>query len=178
MLLVVAEVQFLLIRASTNNIGNSDNGYLAKIRKIEKLAKGFVFRMIRPDSHNPFFWYSTRYKQSGNRYRECNGRRANDRCTQQRHCEPLARLPLGSLQLIQLPCGKQSQLEQTLRMLVSIQTGMFLEPHSQIVAKEVVLAVKMDLSIEKVRSIGEADSVAEGNRISKLGDACEWLAVK
>ncbi|MBC8356651.1 MAG: hypothetical protein H8E66_32145 [Planctomycetes bacterium] len=63
-------------------------------------------------------------------------------------------------------------------MLVSIQTGMFLEPHSQIVAKEVVLAVKMDLSIEKVRSIGEADSVAEGNRISKLGDACEWLAVK
>ena len=38
---------------------------------------------------------------------------------------------------------------------------MFLEPHSQIVAKEVVRAMEMDMSVEKVRLIGKANRVSE-----------------
>ena len=60
-------------------------------------------------------------------------------------------------------------MEQTLRMLVSIQTGVFLEPLSQIVAKEVVGAVKMDLSVEKVRAIGNLDLFMERVRFGETG---------
>lgn len=52
---------------------------------------------------------------------------------------------------------------------------MFLEPHSQIVAKEVVKAVKMDLSVEKLGSIAEGKSIAQANCVGELGRACERI---
>ncbi len=52
---------------------------------------------------------------------------------------------------------------------------MFLEPLSQIVAKEVVKAVKMDLSVEKLRSIAEGKPIAQANRVSKNGGAGQWI---
>ena len=83
----------------------------------------------------------------------------------------MARLPLGSFQLFQLPCGKPSELEQTLRMLVSILMGTFLEPLSQIVAKDLINTVKMDLWVDKVRLVAGLYPVIEGNRISQDGEA-------
>ena len=46
---------------------------------------------------------------------------------------------------------------------------MFLEPVSQIVAKELVGAVEIDLSVEKTRSITEAKTVAERKRVDEYG---------
>lgn len=46
---------------------------------------------------------------------------------------------------------------------------MFLEPHSQIVAKELVVGVEMDLAMEKLRLIGEVNMVTQGNCISENG---------
>jgi hypothetical protein len=46
---------------------------------------------------------------------------------------------------------------------------MFLEPVSQIVAKELVGAVEIDLSVEKTRSIAEANPVAERKRVIESG---------
>ncbi|MEO8498776.1 MAG: hypothetical protein ABI614_27245 [Planctomycetota bacterium] len=43
---------------------------------------------------------------------------------------------------------------------------MFLEPVSQIVTKEVVGAVEMNLSIEKLRSIKELNPIRLRNRVS------------
>jgi hypothetical protein len=43
-------------------------------------------------------------------------------------------------------------------MLVSIQEGMFLEPHSQIVAKDLVGAVEMELSDDKMQTIADVDT--------------------
>ena len=45
---------------------------------------------------------------------------------------------------------------------------MFLEPLSQIVAKELVGAVEMDLSVEKVRLIRDIDPVVQGNRVGEI----------
>lgn len=69
-------------------------------------------------------------------------------------------------------------MEQTLRMLVSIQTGMFLEPVSQIVGKDLVPTVKMDLSIEKVCLVGELNWITEIGSVSELGHARETLGRK
>jgi len=52
---------------------------------------------------------------------------------------------------------------------------MFLEPLSQIVAKEAVGAVKMDLSVEKLRSIAEENSIAQGNCVKKNGGGGERI---
>ena len=46
---------------------------------------------------------------------------------------------------------------------------MFLEPHSQIVPKELVGAVEMDLSVEKVCSIWGVDPVVQGYCSSEIG---------
>jgi hypothetical protein len=52
---------------------------------------------------------------------------------------------------------------------------MFLEPLSQIVAKELVGAVKMDLSVEKLRSIAEGNPISQGNRVKKYGEGGERI---
>ena len=54
-------------------------------------------------------------------------------------------------------------------MIVSIRTGVFLEPVSQIVAKEVVGAVEMDDSMEKRRSIAEVITIAEAKWVAQTG---------
>lgn len=54
-------------------------------------------------------------------------------------------------------------------MLVSIRTGIFLEPVSQIVAKELVGAVEVDDSMEKTRLIAEVITIAEAKRVAQHG---------
>ena len=60
-------------------------------------------------------------------------------------------------------------MEQTLRMLVSIQEGVFLEPLSQIVAKDLVGAVKMDLPADKMQAIADFDRLKQGDGVKKNG---------
>ena len=69
-------------------------------------------------------------------------------------------------------------MEQTLRMLVSIQEGMFLEPLSQIVAKELVGTVEMGFSEEKIRRIGNNDVVMSGNCFSERGPSSECFRIR
>ena len=54
---------------------------------------------------------------------------------------------------------------------------MFLEPLSQIVTKEVVGAVKTDLSVEKVQSIGKPVAVMQSNCISEYGQRGECFRI-
>lgn len=54
---------------------------------------------------------------------------------------------------------------------------MFLEPDSQIVAKEVVGAVEMDLSVEKLRSNTKLTPIKQSNRISKFVPCGEGIPI-
>jgi hypothetical protein len=54
-------------------------------------------------------------------------------------------------------------------MIVSIRQGIFLEPVSQIVAKEVVGAVEVDDSMEKTRLIAEVITIAAANWVAQHG---------
>ena len=56
-------------------------------------------------------------------------------------------------------------------MLVSIRKGVFLEPVSQIVAKEVVRTVEMDISVAKTRLIAEVNTIRAA---SWVAENCEF----
>ncbi len=58
-------------------------------------------------------------------------------------------------------------------MLVSFQTGMFLEPLSQIVGKVSVGSVKMDVPVEKVRWFRQADLRAKSDSVNSSSEV--WL---
>ncbi len=52
---------------------------------------------------------------------------------------------------------------------------MFLEPVSQIVAKEAVGAMEMDDSMEKTRLIAEVKTIAKRDRIAENGQAGDFI---
>ena len=62
-------------------------------------------------------------------------------------------------------------------MLVSIQEGVFLEPLSQIVAKDLVSAVKMDLSADKMQAIADFDRLKQGGGVKKNGVSGDCIRV-
>ena len=63
-------------------------------------------------------------------------------------------------------------------MLLSIQTGMFLEPLSQIVAKDLVNTEKKDVSVEKVRPFRKTDSRTKRDSVNSHGETWSQFLVR
>lgn len=121
-----------------------------------------------PDPCYPFIWYSTRYFPLG-KFIQRGQRSSGQRSLNSN--KGIASLWQGSpwecFARFKLPHGRLRRLEQTLRMLVSIRRGMFLEPVSQIVSKEVVRTVEMNVSVAKTRLIAEVNTITAGTWVAK-----------